>query len=142
MDPASPEEIDHIVDELLADEGPPLLVRMDDGRTLVAGRTQPRPNRWAARSNNPPPTYDDPAEIRRRLEAEERWAENRRQVERFIGKPMRDNEAVHRLAGDVFHPGEERSTLLESINRALKDWNSAARKEVADEAIRKAVHGE
>lgn len=37
MEPATPDEIDAIIAELMADPGPPLLVTYSNGRTVQAG---------------------------------------------------------------------------------------------------------
>lgn len=125
MDPLTSEEIDRIIAELLADEGPPLLVRFNDGHTRPAGQDRPSLRTygpWAQKANNPP-SWDDPAEIRRRL------------VEQVAAVQAK-------LAGDVFHEDLERMDLRTAARQALKNLNEANRKERADQAIHKAVHGQ
>jgi hypothetical protein len=139
MEPASPEELDQLVAELLGDGGPPLLVRFDDGHTRVAGQDRPGGHwrRWAARSNQREllaQEWDDPEEIQRRLDQEAVAAvqARRRWAQQYEAK----------LAGDVFHPGEERMSRFEAINKALKDLSDLERKARARTAIQRAVRGQ
>ena len=129
LEPATAEEIDHIVAGLLEDEGPPLLVQMDSGQVWEAGSRLPSRHyapQLQARANN--------------AEALAKAWEGEESVAAVQARSAWAQEYKAKLAGDVFHPGEERSTLLESINQALRDWDAAERTRRARAAIRKAVH--
>ena len=162
MDPATPEEIDHIVAELMDDQGPGLMV-MTNGRSWVAGQ-RPLTNahvREYARDPREEIRRTAQAELKRRglddpwdrdlgdldLSESDRAAVQavyRRKAWRDqvgFGRGAAERETTTRLAGDIFHPDNPRYSRFEAIRKALREHEDIQRKAVAAEAIRKAVRG-
>jgi hypothetical protein len=95
MEPASPEELDEIVHELMLDGGPGLWVADESGHRWEAG-TRPLPSHYTREY------VESKADARRRV---------------LAGRVAREHE---QLAGDALVEGE-RMSLREAIAKAMRE---------------------